>query len=119
MKKIFVFIFTAATLFSASGFAQGGKQNMEVMKQRLKDSLKLSDVQVDSVASIMQEFQPQIKSIMKDETLSKDQKKEKIKPLRQQMASRLKTFLNEEQLGKLEQMQQEMKKNNKNQTKDG
>ena len=118
MKKIFTFIFVALTFFGASclaqGGKQGGKQSMELMKQRLKDSLKLSDVQIDSVVSIRQEFQPQIKSIMKDGSLSKDQKKEKVKPLKKEMIARLKTFLTKDQIEKINDMEQEMRKKNAN-----
>jgi hypothetical protein len=113
MKKIFALLLIAASLFSFSCSAQGGKQGMAMMRQRLKDSLKLSDVQADSVISIRQEYQPQIREIMKDPSLSKDQKKEKVKPLKKQMISKLKTFLSEEQMGKLEQMEQEMRQGKK------
>ena len=83
------------------------------MKQRLQDSLKLSQAQADSVISIRNEYQPKIKEIMKDQALSKDQKKEKVKPLKKQMLARLKDFLNEEQIRKLEQMEQEMRQGKK------
>ena len=89
---------------------------MQDMKQRLKDSLQLTDTQADSVQAIMTEYQPQIKSIMKDQSLSKDQKKEKIKPVKKQMAARLKTILSNEQMQKLEDM---MKENRKGGSKKG
>ena len=116
MKKKFAFILFVMSFFSVAGFAQGGKQNMGEMKKRLKDSLKLTDVQIDSVEAIKAEFQPRIKSIMKDESLSKDQKKEKVKPVKQEMVTRLKTFLTDEQFQKLEEMEQEMKKQKGNKT---
>src|SRR5215471_1704964 len=110
MKKKFTFILAALLFFGASCFAQGGKQNMQDMKQRLKDSLHLTDVQVDSVEAIRDEFQPRIKDIMKDQSLSKDQKKEKLKPIKKEMTTRLKNFLTEDQIKKLDQMEQDMRK---------
>ena len=83
---------------------------MQAMKQRLKDSLQLTDVQADSVVAITAEFQPQLKSIMKDQSLSKDQKKAKLKPVKKEMVARLKTFLTNEQIQKVEEMEKDMKK---------
>ena len=114
MKKICTLVFVFLTLLSVSGLAQNGKQNMEVMRERLRDSLKLSNVQVDSVISIRQQFQPQIRNIMKDQSLSKDQKKDKVKPIKQEMIARLRKMLTNEQFQKLEQMEQEMKNKNAN-----
>ena len=115
MKKIFLLIVIATALLGTSSFAQGGKKNVQEMKQQLKDSLNLTDTQVDSVVVIVQEFQPQIRTIMKDQSLSKDQKKEKVKPIREEMVTRLKTFLSAEQLSKLQEMIQEKKQKNANQ----
>ena len=112
MKKILILLAVATALLGTSTFAQGGKKNMQELKQQVKDSLNLSDAQVDSVVAIVQEFQPQIKSIMKDQSLSKDQKKEKVKPVRQEMISRLKGFLSEEQLRKLQEMIQDKRQKN-------
>ena len=114
MKKKFTFVLIVLSFFSAACFAQGGKQNTQEMKQRLRDSLKLTEAQVDSVEAIRQEYQPQIKSIMKDDSLSKDQKKEKVKPIKKEMVARLKKFLTEEQIQKLEEMEQDMRKKNSN-----
>jgi len=110
MKKISTCLFIAISFFSVSCLAQGGKQNMEEVKRTLKDSLKLSDAQADSVVAIRAEFQPRIRSIMKDESLSKSQKKEKVKPIKKEMVTRLKGFLDDEQIGKLEAMEQDMRK---------
>jgi len=110
MKSKFTFVLILLSFLGAACFAQGGKQNMQEMKQRIKDSLQLTDAQVDSVEAIRAEFQPQIKSIMKDQSLSKDQKKQKIKPIKKQMVARLKTFLTNDQIQKLEEMEKDMRK---------
>ena len=75
MKKFIVcFVFTAALFLTGTQiYAQNGNgdksQMKEMMKQRLKDSVGLSDVQVDSVISIREEMQPKMKAVMKDESL--------------------------------------------------
>jgi hypothetical protein len=112
MKRKFTFVFILLSFFSVACFAQHGKQNMEQMKQRIKDSLNLTDAQADSVEAITAEFQPRIKSIMKDQSLSQDEKKQKVKPIKKQMVARLKTFLTNDQIQRLGELEKEMKKKN-------
>jgi len=86
-----------------------GKHGKEAMRQMLKDSLHLTDVQADSVISIRQEFMGKIKDIMKDTSVSADQRKEQMKPLREEMKTRLSTILTKDQMKKMREMQQEMR----------
>jgi uncharacterized protein YdcH (DUF465 family) len=79
------------------------------MKQMLKDSLHLTDVQVDSVTSIRNEFRDKIKTVMQNSSLSADEKREQMKPLRQEMKTRLSAILTKEQMKKMREMQQEMR----------
>lgn len=115
MKKLITTIFILVSLISISckaqtSNAQKAKPAMKEMKQMLKDSLHLTDVQIDSVVSIREEFAGKMKQLMADTSLSADQRKQQLKPLRQQMKMRLKTFLTKEQMQKLQQMQQGMHK---------
>jgi len=67
MKKLFFMLVSALALFAISSHAQSGGQFREAMKQRLKDSLQLTDAQADSVSSIMQQYQPKMKEIYKNQ----------------------------------------------------
>jgi hypothetical protein len=115
MKKIIAAIIVCFSL-SVHAHAQTNstdtKHGMEEMKQVLKDSLQLTDVQVDSVISIRKEFMGKIQSIMKDSSVSADQRREQLKPLREEMKTRLSTILTKEQMKKMRGLQQEMHKGN-------
>lgn len=98
----------AMTVFTVSSFAQGGggQQRMERMKQQLKDSIGLTDVQIDSVMAVRQEYQPQMREIFMDQSSSPDDKKAKMADLNLKMRARYKNFLSDDQLTKLEAYQQ-------------
>ena len=101
----------AMTAFSVSSFAQGGGGGGERYKQMLKDSLNLTDVQVDTVMAVRQAFQPQRREIMMDQAMSADDKKAKMADLNLQMRARLKGTLTDDQITKLEALQQRMMRN--------
>ena len=115
MKKIIAAIIVCFSL-SLTAHAQTpetsneGKHGMEGMRQMLKDSLHLSDVQADSVISIRKEFMGKIKSITRDSSVSADERKEKVKPLREEMKTRLSAVLTKDQMKKMQEMHQGMHK---------
>ena len=118
MSKLIITIVIAVSIFSASCNAQtpdavNAKHSSSGMKQMLKDSLHLTDVQADSVISIREEFAGKMKHLSKDSAVSSDQKKEQLKPLREEMKMRLKAILTKDQIEKLQQMQHEMHKGKK------
>jgi hypothetical protein len=117
MKKIIAAIIISVSLISVSAHAQTsahGKNGTE-MKQMLKDSLHLTDVQTDSVMSIRQEFREKIKAVMQNSSISADQKKEQVKPLKEQMKTRLKAILTKEQMQKMQEMRKGGKMDDNNQ----
>ena len=106
MKKFFSLILVASALITAS-YAQ--KPRMEIAKQTLMDSLKVSSSVADSIISIRQQDMTQVKAIMSDQSLSQDQKKEKAKPIKEDMKTRLKKILTDDQIAKLQEMQKAMR----------
>ena len=86
----------------------GGRMN-EVIKQRLKDEIKLTDVQIDSVMAIQGEMQMKNRQIRMDENMNEDQKKIKMDVNMAERKARLKTSLSEEQITKLDGMYEEMR----------
>lgn len=96
----------AMTVFTIQSFAQGGGNRGERMKQMLKDSVGLSDVQIDTVMAVRQEFQPQMRDIFMDQSLSPDDKKAKLADLSLKMRARYKGTLTDDQINKLEAYQQ-------------
>lgn len=79
---------------------------MERMKQALKDSIGLTDVQIDSVMAVRQDYQPQMREIFMDQSGSADDKKAKMADLNLKMRARYKGFLSDDQVTKLEAYQQ-------------
>lgn len=117
MKKIIAPFVIAMLFISFSTQAQTSTHAKRgtgtEMKQMLKDSLHLTDVQADSVVSIRQEYKDKIKTVMQNSSLSADQKKEQMKPLREEMKTRLSAVLTKQQMKKMKEMQQGMR-NGKN-----
>lgn len=119
MKKLITVIGIFISLVNVSCNAQTTsavpeKHNMQEMKQMLKDSLHLTDVQADSVVAIREEFITKTRQVMKDTSVSGDQRKEQLKPLHQEMKTRLKAILTKEQIQKLQELQKGMHKGKTN-----
>lgn len=102
MKRI---IACAAFLIAVSAFsavyAQQGQgmdraERQAAMKQKLKDDLKLTDVQADSISAIQQEFRPQMRTIMMDQTMSQDDKKAKLQPINDAADKRIQAVLGDD-----------------------
>jgi len=106
MKKILVCMVLAMTVFTVHSFAQGGNGGQERMKQALKDSIGLTDVQIDTVMAVRQEFRPQMRDIFMDQSMSADDKKAKMADLNLKMRARYKGTLTDDQITKLEAYQQ-------------
>ncbi len=111
MKKILVVLALGFSLVSITASAQNsnGANRREMMKQRLKDSLQLTDVQADSVASVQQNFQPRMREVMMNQGLDQAAKKSQIDAIVQERRTRLKSFLTDDQITKLEAMEQKMR----------
>jgi hypothetical protein len=108
MKKLVFCLVIALAAFATSSFAQQGG-GAERMKQMLKDSLQLTDVQIDSVMAVRQQFQPQMRDIFMDQSMSQEDKRAKLADLNTQMKARYKAFLSDDQIAKLDAMQQRMR----------
>ncbi|HEY4875052.1 MAG TPA: hypothetical protein VIH86_05735, partial [Puia sp.] len=75
------------------------------MKKKLKDDLKLTDVQADSVVAISQEFRPKMRDIFMDQTLSQDDKTAKISAIRDQQNKRVQAVLGDDLFKKYQDWQ--------------
>lgn len=107
MKKLIVVFTVAFSLLCVTTFAQNG--NGDRYKQMLKDSLQLTDVQIDTVMAVRQVFQPQMREIFMDQSLSADDKSTKLADLNSQMSARLKPALSDDQIQRLQAIQQRMR----------
>jgi len=101
MKKIIACIAVVVAVFSVSSlYAQqtpaDREARMTAMKQKMKDDLKLTDVQADSVSSIQSEFMPKRREIFMDQSMSQDDKKTKIMALNEQADKRIHAVLGDD-----------------------
>jgi hypothetical protein len=103
MKRIIACVAVVLAVSAVSTvYAQQGQGQMDpaaraaAMKQKLKDDLKLTDVQADSVVAIQQEFRPQMRTIMMDQTLSQDDKKAKLQPINDAADKRIQAVLGDD-----------------------
>ena len=112
MKRLFLIAAIACFGIVSAQAQQGGNRQMmqQRMKQMLKDSLQLTDVQIDSVTAIQQAYQPQMREIFMDQSLSRDEKMAKMMPFRDSIKARLTPILTPDQLTKLDAMEQNMRR---------
>jgi len=105
MKRIIVSMAICLSFLSLSSYAQQGGGG-ERYKQMLKDSLQLTDVQIDTVMAVHQDFGPQMKEIYMDQSLSDADKQAQLAALKPQIEARLKAVLTADQIAQLEAMQE-------------
>jgi predicted transglutaminase-like cysteine proteinase len=99
MKKIVTCIAVVIAVFSVSSLyaqQQDPQQRMAAMKQKMKDDLKLTDAQADSVAAIQQEFMPKRREIFQDQSLSDDDKRSKLQAVQDQANKRIQAVLGDD-----------------------
>lgn len=103
MKKIIACIAVVFAVFSVSSLHAQAQQTpedraarMAAMKQKMKDDLKLTDVQADSVSAIQGEFMPKRREIFTDQSISQEDKKTKITALNDQADKRIHTVLGDD-----------------------
>ncbi len=108
MKKIILsicFLFGALTFVTAQQGQGGGKgaKRMAQMKQRLKDEVKLTDVQIDSVMAINQAYQPKQSEIRMDQSMSDTDKQTKMKAMNDERAKRIEAAIGKEASAKVQE----------------
>lgn len=109
MKKILFILFASLTFATISNAQQGGRRggmNPQEMIQQLKDSLNLSDVQVDSVKVIFKEFLSKQMELRQNQDMSREDRMAKMKELNDARNARLKSVFTDEQYNKFKEMEE-------------
>src|ERR1051326_3013729 len=100
MKKMIACMAVVIAIFSVSSvYAQdqgNRQQRMAEMKQKMKDDLKLTDLQADSISSIQGEFMPKRREIFMDQSMGQEDKKAKIMALNEQADKRIHAVLGDD-----------------------
>ncbi len=115
MKKIILsvcFLFGVITFVSAQGKGGGNSpERMAQMKQRLKDEVKLTDVQIDSVMAINQAYQPRTREIRMDQNMSDADKQAKMKTINDERAKRIESAIGKDAAQKVTDFNAKMRAN--------
>ncbi len=98
-------IVIALSTISTTTFAQRGdtaamRQRQEAMMAKMKDDLKLSQVQYDSVKAISMDAQAKMRDVFSDQSLSQDDRRAKMQPIRDAQNARLKAALGDDMFKK-------------------
>jgi hypothetical protein len=98
MKKIITGLFLLMVIFSVTKAQaqQSQSDRAAAMKQKMKDDLKMTDTQADSVVAIQQDFRPQMRDIYMDQSLSQDDKQAKLAPIIEAQNKRLQAALGDD-----------------------
>ncbi len=105
MKKLLIllpvfFLFGMGSVLAQLPAGGGQAQFREQQKQRLKDSLNLTETQIETVLTVQQEFQPKMREIRMDQTMSDADKQTKMKELNDERTKKWGTALKDETLAK-------------------
>jgi Spy/CpxP family protein refolding chaperone len=102
-KKLIACAALLIALFSGSStFAQGGgrpmdtaalRQRMETRLQKMKDDLKLTPVQADSMRAITMDQQSKMRDIFMDQSMSREDRMAKMQPVRDATNKRIQAAL--------------------------
>jgi hypothetical protein len=102
-KKMIACAAIVIALFSVSTttYAQRGdtaamRQRQEAMMQKMKDDLKLTPVQYDSVWAINKEFMGKMRDIFMDQSVSQEDRRAKMQPIRAAQNARLQAALGDD-----------------------
>ena len=110
MKKVIFFLAIAISVSATKTHAQNMQGMQEAWKSYLKDSIKLSDVMVDSVMAIRTDYRPQMRDIFMDQSSSAADKQTKIQNLRSEMDVRYKLAgLSDDQIQAIHKHEDEMR----------
>ena len=106
--------FAVATTFVNAQDGNGRGRMMEMMKQKLKDDLKFTDVQIDSVLAVQMDYQAKSRQVRMDNSMGDDQKKAAMEKFAAERHARLKNTLSDEEIKKLDAVYEEMRKARQN-----
>jgi len=76
------------------------------MIQQYKDSLNLTDVQVDSVKAILKELLPKQMELRQNQDMSREERFARMKEINEERNTRLKAVFTDEQFKKFQEMEE-------------
>jgi hypothetical protein len=102
-KKMIACAVIVIALFSISTttYAQRGdtaamRQRQEAQMAKMKDDLKLTPVQVDSLTAINKDYNGKMREIFSDQSVSQEDRRAKMQPLREAQNKRIQAALGDD-----------------------
>lgn len=94
------------------GFRRAGTnaQIKAMQRQRLKDSLGLTEDQSKNVDAIQQNYMLKMRAVKMDTQIGEDERKTKLRELQEQRVGELKQVISEDQIAKMDNRQKQLKK---------
>ncbi len=109
MKRLILSVFVLLTTISFAS-AQRASEKKAQIRNGLKEEVKLSDEQINSVMAIEDEFRPKLKAIKSDTNLSEADKKAKYKELNEQKQKKIEAAVGADQAKKVNAFYDTLKK---------
>jgi hypothetical protein len=98
---IVIALFTiSTTTYAQRGDTAAMRQRQEAQLAKMKDELKLTPVQVDSIKAIQSEFNGKMREIFMDQSVSQEDRRAKMMPLRDAQNKRLQAALGDDMFKK-------------------
>ena len=99
---------------TTGGFRRGGtKHQIKAMqREKLKDSLKLTDAQSKNVDALQQMYMLRMRAVNLDTKLTKEERRVQIEAIQAERKEKLRAVLSEEQLAKMDNELPKVKKEN-------
>ena len=98
---IVIALFTISnTTYAQRGDTAAMRQRQEAQLAKMKDDLKLTPVQVDSIKAINAEFSGKMREIFMDQSVSQEDRRAKMMPLRDAQNKRIQAALGDDMFKK-------------------
>jgi hypothetical protein len=93
---LIIALFSFSSVYAQRGDTAAMRQRQEARMQKMKDDLKLTSAQSDSLRAISADFQPKMREIFMDQSLSQDDRRAKMAPLNEERNKRIKAALGDD-----------------------
>lgn len=108
-------ILSFSSTYAQRGDTAAMRQRQEAMMKKMKEDLKLTPVQVDSLTAIQKDIQPKMREIFMDQSMSREDKMAKMQPLNEERNKRIQAVLGDDLYKKYQQWMEDNRPQRRNQ----
>lgn len=99
-------LFTVTSASAQRGDTAAMRQRQEQQVAKMKDDLKLTQAQADSLNAINRDYSPKMREIFSDQSMSQDDRRAKMMSIRQEQMKRIEAALGAETAKKVQDWMQ-------------